>query len=200
MRSGPCRRCRARPAAQFEFKLAPGVLDEHPRQTSIDFLARDSAALLCIECKWTEAGIGTCSCEGDAALTANCSDLVLGRSAYSRTARDIFHLPERVEGQPCPLSFTYQVVRNVAAALALAEQGQTPVFGLIYDGENPYFSGYGDWPGWPVALHATLDDAGAPVRFASVSWQELLPLLPLDGAAAAWASEKHGLHKSSAAL
>ena len=85
-------------------------------------------------------------------------------------------------------------IHRVAAALALAKDGQQPVFGLIYDADNPYFSGCGQWPGWPAALDATLNDVAAPVRFASVSWQELLPLLPLDAAAVAWASEKHGLH------
>jgi hypothetical protein len=98
------------------------------------------------------------------------------------------------------LSFTYQAVRNVAAALALAEEGQEAVFGLIYDADNPYFAGAGTWPGWPVALHATLDRHDARVRFASVSWQELIQLAPLDAAAAAWASEKHGLHQASTSL
>jgi hypothetical protein len=76
----------------------------------------------------------------------------------------------------------YQAVRNVAAALALAGQGQQAVFALIYDQENPYFGGYGDWPGWPAALHATLDHAHPGLSFRSVSWQELTPLLPSDGA------------------
>jgi hypothetical protein len=109
---------------------------------------------------------------------------------------EVLHLPKRAEGQPCPLSFTYQVVRNVAAAQKLAQAGQQPVFGLIYDADNPYFAGCGEWPGWPAALAATISYAGAPVTFASVSWQELLPLLPLDEEALFWASEKHGLHQS----
>ncbi|HEV7751796.1 MAG TPA: hypothetical protein VGO71_09645 [Baekduia sp.] len=185
-----------RPAAGFEHKLAPETLGEQPRQTSIDFYVDDPAALLCIECKWAEAGIGACGCGDGAVAVADCSDRVLDRKAYWATAYEVFHLPERQAGERCPLSFTYQAVRNVAAALALARPGQQPVFGLIYDADNPYFAGCGDWPGWSAALNATLNDVGAPVRFASVSWQELLPLLPLDAAAAAWASEKHGLHKS----
>ena len=182
------------PAWQFEYKLAPEVLSEQPRQTSVDFFVNDPGALLCIECKWAESGLGTCGCGDGAAKVAGCSDKVLARGAYWSTAYEVFHLHERVVGQPCPLSFTYQAVRNVAAALALAEDGQEPVFGLIYDAENPYFAGCGDWPGWPAALDATLNDVAAPVRFAATSWQDLLPLLPLDAAAAAWASEKHGLH------
>jgi hypothetical protein len=88
---------------------------------------------------------------------------------------------------------------RVAAALALAGQGQQAVFALIYDEENPYFGGYGDWPGWPAALHATLDHAHPGLGFRSVSWQELTPLLPPDGAVYEWASEKHGLHRTGAA-
>lgn len=181
------------PRHQFERKLDPLTLNEQPRQTSIDFFVDDPAALVCIEAKWTEAGMGACGCGTNAAASSDCSDKVLARSAYWTTAREVFHLPERTVGQACPLSFTYQAVRNVAAALKLAKPGQKPVFGLIYDAENPYFAGCGSWPGWPAALRATLNDIDVPVTFAAVSWQELLPLLPLDAATRAWASEKHGL-------
>jgi hypothetical protein len=183
------------PSWQFEAKLAPEVLNEHPRQTSIDFLASDPRVLFCVECKWVEAGMGPCGCTpATAPLTSTCSERVLERDAYWKTAREVFHLPEREVGKPCQLSLTYQAVRNVAAAQALAQDGQLPVFGLIYDADNPYFAGCGDWPGWPGALVATLPADESPVRFASVSWQELLPLLRLDEVAAAWASEKHGLY------
>jgi hypothetical protein len=181
------------PGYQFERKLEPKTLKEQPRQTSIDFFVDDPAALLCIEAKWTEAGMGACGCGTKAAAKSECGEKVLSRTAYWTTARDVLHLPERAVGTPCPLSFTYQAVRNVAAAVKLAKPGQQPVFGLIYDAQNPYFAGCGAWPGWPAALNATLNDVGAAVRFASVSWQELVPLLPLDEAAAAWALEKHGL-------
>lgn len=184
------------PSWEFEHKLDAATLGEQPRQTSVDFLVNDPAALLCIECKWAEAGIGACSCGGDAPEFATCSDRVLERDAYWATAYQVLHLPERREGDPCPLSFTYQAVRNVAAALTLARPGQQAVFGLIYDADNPYFAGCGEWPGWPAALAATINDVDAPVRFASISWQELLDLLPLTRAAAAWASEKHGLHQA----
>ncbi len=183
------------PEWQFKLTLAPEVLGERPRQTSIDFTASDPAALLCIECKWVEAGLGACSCPAPAPLTGTCSDRVLEREAYWKAAYEVFHLPEREVGKPCPLSPNYQAVRQVAAALALAKDGQLPVFGLIYDAENPYFAGSGAWPGWPAALHATLPADTSPFRFVSASWQELVPLLQLDPAAAFWGSEKHGLDK-----
>jgi hypothetical protein len=131
------------------------------------------------------------------AAIGECSEKVRYRKAYWDTATDVFGPSDRTDGKPCPLSFTYQAVRNVAAALALAKPEQHAVFGLIYDADKPYFSGCGEWPGWPGALHATLDSTQAPVRFVSVSWQGLLPLLPLDGAARAWAWEKHGLRHAA---
>lgn len=184
------------PTCGFEHKLDAALLNEQPRQTSIDFFVSAPDVLFCIECKWVEAGIGECSCPAPGPLTGGCAERVLQREAYWKTVYEIFHLPERRQGRACPLSFCYQAVRNVAAALALANDGQQPVFGLIYDAENPYFAGCGDWLGWPAALAATLDPDESPVRFASASWQELLEVLPLDAAAAVWASEKHGLHKS----
>jgi hypothetical protein len=187
------------PEWRFERKLAPEVLDEQPRQTSIDFCVDGPTALLCIEAKWAEDGIGACACAGDGGqpTLGQCSQRVLDRTAYWNAANDVFHLPNRRDGEPCRLSFTYQAVRNVAAALALARPGQAPVFGLVYDAENPYFAGCGRWPGWPAALHATLDGAHEYLTFTAVSWQELLPLLPLDDSARAWASEKHGLHQAT---
>jgi hypothetical protein len=50
------------PAWSFECKLAPEVLGEQPRQTSIAFFVDDPATLLCIEAKWIEDGIGACGC------------------------------------------------------------------------------------------------------------------------------------------
>jgi hypothetical protein len=112
------------PDWQFEYKLAPAVLGEQPRQTSVDFFVDDPGAVICIECKWTEAGIGACGCGDAAADVSACSEKVLARDAYWTTAYEVFHLPARRSGHPCPLSFTYQAVRNAAAALALAKHGQ----------------------------------------------------------------------------
>jgi hypothetical protein len=183
--------------SQFEYELAPEVLNESPYKTNIDFFVEGPARLMCIECKWTEKGIGRCSCPKLAPLTSDCSAKVRGRKAYWDAVRDVFHLADRVAGQPCHLSCSYQAVRNAAAAQALAHDGQQPVFGLIFDAKNPYFTQTGKWPGWPAALDATLDDTDSPVRFASISWQELVELAPLDRPAAAWAFEKHGLRKAA---
>ena len=61
--------------------------------------------------------------------------------------------------------------------------------------ENPYFAETDEWPGWPRLArrggpaHADPED----LRFAAISWQELVPLLPLDEPTRAWAADKHGL-------
>jgi len=48
---------------------------------------------------------------------------------------------------------------------------------------------------WPELLTRTLNDAEQlnRLRFRAISWQELVPLLPLDDSARAWAYEKHAL-------
>jgi hypothetical protein len=80
-----------------------------------------------------------------------------------------------------------------SAALALAGEAKPAVFALLYDADNPYFSGCGNWPGWASALEHTLEGAQPNLTFKSASWQELVAKLPLDPAVRAWASEKHAL-------
>jgi hypothetical protein len=64
---------------------------------------------------------------------------------------------------------------------------------LVYDGENPYFTATGAWPGWPAVLEHTLRGQDDAIRFRAVSWQELLPLLPVDDELREWARVKHRL-------
>jgi hypothetical protein len=180
-----------------EVELNANMLGEDPpRVTSIDYLVEDEELVMCIECKWAEEGIGGCSCarDGGDPSIGSCREAVRNhRPLYWSTAADVFHLPGRKDGQPCPLSPVYQAVRNVAAALELRPAGGVAVFGLIYDAANPYFSGCGKWPGWPTVLEKTLDGAHPDLRFRAISWQELMPLLPLDADVRTWASEKYGL-------
>jgi hypothetical protein len=82
-------------------------------------------------------------------------------------------------------------VRHAAALRALAGADRPAVLAQLYDANNPYFDGAGDWPGWPDLLAQAVTDEG--FQFAAISWQELVPLLPLDESTRAWAAEKHGL-------
>jgi hypothetical protein len=179
------------PQARLEATLAPETLGEQPRQTAIDFLVSLNETLLCVEAKWTEAGLGTCSC-GERA-DGHCSARVRGRTAYWQAAERVFGLPAAGQDGHCPIDAGYQAVRNATAATALAG-GRDAAFGLIYDAENPYFRRTGDWPGWPDVLRTTVAEHGdSSVRLAAASWQELLASLPLDRPTLAWAAEKHGL-------
>ena len=52
------------PTGDIEVALEPDLLNEDPeRVTSLDYRVVDEGLVMCIECKWTEAGIGACSCD-----------------------------------------------------------------------------------------------------------------------------------------
>jgi hypothetical protein len=135
--------------------------------------------------------MGRCSCPPGAPAVAACSKKVLERSAYWDVAHELLGMPSREEGKPCPVSLGYQAIRSVAAARHLATAGRPGVFGLIYDGDNPYFAGCGAWPGWPAVIDGSL--RGSRVLFRAVSWQELIPRLPVDEGFRDWLRRKHRL-------
>jgi hypothetical protein len=183
------------PKVSFEVELDSQVLNESPLVSTIDVLVEDEAAVICVEAKFGEDGMGRCSCPAGAPGIADCSKKVLERPLYWETAKDVFFLPDRVAGKPCPISSSYQAVRNAAAARALAGHDRQAVFVLVYDARNPYFHPVDAWPGWPELLTRTLKDAEQlnRLRFRAVSWQELLPRLPLEERERLWAVEKHAL-------
>lgn len=185
------------PDGHPEFALDASTLAEDPdRVTSVDYFVKDEGLVMCIECKWVEAGIGSCSCKraGGDPTTGMCRPAVRDqRPLYWKASGQVFGLPAREDNKPCPLSPVYQAVRNVAAALEMSKPAGVGVFGLLYDHDNPYFAGCGEWPGWPAVFASVLEDAHPRLRFRAASWQELLPLLPLDDALSDWAATKHGL-------
>jgi hypothetical protein len=186
---------------QFEYEIDASLLNERPRVTTVDYLVRAPEIVVCAETKWSEAGLGGCSCarqeaevdQGDPTI-GECAARIEQRTAYWDTARDIFRLPERAAGQYCPISTCYQAIRNVAAARALAREHQCYVcaFLLVYDENNPYFRPGEKWPGWPALLKATLPDRD-DFLFRAISWQQLVKTLSLDDDVKAWAREKHRL-------
>lgn len=180
---------------QFEHELAAEALNEQrPRVTSLDFLVETSALVICTEAKRGEDGMGRCSCRPEGAPNlAACSQKVLDRPLYWRTAYEQFGMPEREPGKPCPVSLGYQAIRSIAAARHLATGGRQPVFALLYDAENPYFTATGAWPGWPRVLEHTLGGQDNQIIFRAVAWQGLLPLLPIDDEFRQWARVKHRL-------
>jgi hypothetical protein len=173
--------------SRFEVELDSSVLREHPRTTTIDWLVESDDAVVAVEAKFTEPGIGACSCKGF--LNGDCSARILKRP-YWEAAREELGLDGPVTGAPCRLGLAYQAVRNVAAARELA-QGRRAGFVLLYDARNPYFARTGAWPGWPALLGSALK--GGSVAFRALSWQELTGLRAVPKIVRDWADEKHGI-------
>lgn len=176
------------PLFEFEHTVSEELLGERPHQTTIDFLGETVDAVVCVEAKFREPGLGRCRCRQEGGTT--CSARVLGRAAYRQSARRDFGFSWPGAG-PCQVATHYQAVRNAAVAHALAE-GRRAVFCLAYDARNPYFARCGEWPGWAAMLNrARVAPGGVELR--ALSWQELVPKLSLDDAARRWAVEKHEL-------
>lgn len=173
------------PLGLFEVELAPAVLNELPRQTTLDWLVLDRRQVIAAEAKFTERGLGQCSCEGRD--TGSCSDRVLERLYWTVASRD---MAIAAADGGCALSPAYQAVRNVAAAQALAGDRKS-AFLLLYDARNPYFAGTGTWPGWKRMLSSAMSKSRT--SFLSLSWQELLSAVSLDARVSSWAADKHGL-------
>ena len=161
--------------------------------TSIDFFAETDDLVICVEAKRGEDGMGRCSCPSGAPKVAACSGRVLKRPLYWQAAHELFDLPDREPGRYCPVSTAYQAIRSVAAARYLATAGRRATFGLVYDADNPYFGGAGAWPGWPRVLEHTLRGHEARIILRAISWQDLLPLLPIDDELREWIRVKHRL-------
>lgn len=187
------------PSFAFERSLSPADLNEKPRATVLDFAVDDPGCFVAAETKWTEAGLGTCSCiedvTGNPNMGSHCSERVSGRQAYWQVAERYFGLPaERLPLFGCPISPVYQAVRNVAAAERLAGGKRPFAFVLLYDEQNPYFRPTGAWPGWPEVLQAHLGGhRSRGFYFCACSWQSLVPKLPLQSYVRSWLEEKHQL-------
>jgi hypothetical protein len=185
------------PAIEFRHVVAPELLGERPRQTGIDVLVDDPSVLIGVATKWREPGIGACLCRGTGVgpLEGRCSPRVERRTAYWDAAAECLGLGAREPAGACPISPAYEAVRQAAALRALAGPHRPALLALLYDADNPYFTAAGDWPGWPDLLGTAADENADPevFRFEAISWQELMPLMPLDERTLAWAADKHGL-------
>ena len=186
------------PVVRFEHALAPNDLNEQPRTTKLDVTLATEEAFIVIEGKWSEAGLGICSCaregEGNPRRGSECARRVYSRTEYWRVAHRQFGLqPMRLSFEPCAISPCYQAVRNVAAAQRLA-RGRQAGFILLYDARNPYFKSTGAWPGWPAMLDSILrTDPNGRFLFRSLSWQSLIGRLDLPLTVRAWLRDKHCL-------
>jgi hypothetical protein len=183
----------------FEETLKPENLNERPRVTQLDFVVENNQYFAAVECKWSEAGFGICSCErereGSPKPGAFCAERVTARDKYWLTAHEVFGLcAQRFPLFACPISSAYQAVRTAAAARHLAGSRRQAVFVLLFDSNNPYFRRTGSWPGWPTVLQETVAAQNCPgFCFRAISWQRLIGILPVPAQVRKWAFEKHRL-------
>jgi hypothetical protein len=172
-------------ATFFEVVLTSDLLNERPRQTAIDWLVLTDQAVLVAEAKFTELGLGGCSCVQRGAGV--CSPRVLERPYWEVAEREMGLTRDT---NSCQLGLAYQAVRNVAAARAIAGSRKS-TFLLLYDARNPYFAGAGSWPGWVTMLSSLM--SGSTTTFASLAWQEIVEAARVGESVRGWAREKHGL-------
>ena len=135
-----------------------------PRSTSLDgYISGDYR--IAIECKFTEAEVGTCSrprliptdlnyesenCSGaysiQRARKERCSLTEIG-VLYWRYIPRLFKWKNDSDLNPCPLNRNYQLVRNILAAGVKPDGNVSVNIGhvvLIYDERNPAFQKDGD--------------------------------------------------------
>ncbi len=130
-----------------------------PRPTSVDVFF-EGGYRVAVECKLSEAEVGSCSRPGLTVKDSNYDDDYCdgryieqqGRSEkcslsaagidYWKHIPEIFNWPAEIAHNPCPLHETYQLVRNVLAACVSPEGKLDPDNGhavLLYDDRNPAF-------------------------------------------------------------
>jgi restriction endonuclease-like protein len=166
-----------------------------PVATSVDLFINGDRTVA-IECKLTEAKIGDCSrvhlpadhpkhCDGRYARhpvwTRRCS---LAEKSDVRYWEYVPHLFPRwqadTDHDPCPLSDTYQLIRNVLAACLKHDGRLAPTFGhvvLLYDDRNPAFGSNGmATQAYERARDALLD----PVTLRRCFWQQVIGCLAQD--------------------
>lgn len=178
---------------RFEYELPPEALNEQrPRVTSIDFLVETSRVVICTEAKRGEDGM-----DGVAARQALRRLQTAPRKCS--TARSTGRPPTtcsecRIAG-PGDRARSALAIRRFARSprRATSRQPDDVRSSPSHDADNSYFRETGAWPGWPRLLEYTLGAREDEIQFRAISWQELLPLLPLDDEVRRWLRVKHRL-------
>lgn len=180
-----------------------------PRPTQIDVWFAGTTRVA-VECKLTEAEVGSCSrprlqpgdpghCDGtyrrQRDRTARCPLTEIGIAYWDFIPR-LLTWPADRDLSPCPLHHTYQLVRNLLAACVTTGGKVDPDHGmsvLLYDGRNPANRPNGAVGSAWALVKGSLPSPGALRR---CSWQHLLGHLCRQGAAA-WLvdalEDKYGL-------
>ncbi len=174
----------------FEMEHKIGCLLREPRQTSLDgYVSGDYQ--IAIECKFTEAEVGTCSrprlkktasnyeseiCNGDyskqRSRTERCSLTHIGVSYWDYVPQ-LFNWKNDSDLIPCPLNKNYQLVRNILAVgvrdgnISL-DNGHAV---LIYDEQNPAFQENSDGLSAYIETKQALKE---PTMLRKYSWQKII--------------------------
>ena len=163
-----------------------------PRNTSVDVLI-DGSRRVAVECKLTEWEVGSCSrpladdedpkyCDGNYRQQNDrwerCQLSSIGVRYWDHIPK-LFHWPAGQDQRPCPMRFTFQLVRNVLAACITPDGGVHPASHavMIYDARNPSFTEGG------AALRSwrqTREGLREPERLRRVPWQRIVQRLAQD--------------------
>jgi hypothetical protein len=177
-------------SGNFEMEHKIDYLGE-PRHTSLDgYISGDYR--IAIECKFTEAEVGTCSrprlsptdsnyesehCIGaysiQRARKERCSLTETG-VLYWRYIPNLFKWKNDLDLSPCPLKKNYQLVRNILAVGVKPDGAVSLNDGhviLIYDGRNPAFQRAGDGL---IAYLETRSALQEPTMLRKCSWQRIV--------------------------
>ncbi len=179
------------PAAGVRLETEIRHLGE-PTPTSVDVLI-ENGARVAIECKLTEWEAGSCSrpmmededpryCDGNYrrqnSRLERCQLSSIG-VRYWDYIPALFDWSSNQDHAPCPLRFTFQLVRNVLAA-CVAPGGSLNTDGhalLIYDARNPSFApGGAAFQAWRQVRSGLKN----PAHIRRMSWQRLLERLQTD--------------------
>jgi len=181
----------ASPSTSLGLEAAIHHLGE-PSSTSVDVMI-DGGERVAVECKLTEWEVGSCSrpltedddpryCDGSYRIqnsrSERCQLTSIGVS-YWRYVPMLFNWDANVDHQPCPLRFTFQLVRNVLAACITPGGAVRPDAHavMVYDARNPAFTEGG------AGLRSWLDvrtGLKEPSRIRRASWQRVVARLAED--------------------
>jgi hypothetical protein len=168
-----------------------------PRPTQVDVWF-DGSTRVAVECKLTEAEVGSCSrprlppddpgqCDGtyrrQRDRAAKCTLTEIGVAYWDFISR-LLTWPADRDLSPCPLHHTYQLVRNLLAACVTTGGAVDPDHGLavlLYDDRNPANHPDGAVGSAWAQVNESLRSPGGLRR---CSWQHLLGHLRRQGAAA----------------
>jgi hypothetical protein len=172
-----------------------------PRSTSVDVMI-DDGLRVAVECKLTEWETGSCSrpltedddpkyCDGSYRQQGDrwerCQLSSIGVRYWDYIPK-LFHWPADQDQRPCPMRFTFQLVRNILSACITPDGGVHPSSHavMVYDARNPSFAGGG------AALRCwqqTREGLREKSRLRRVSWQSIVARLAED-AELAWLSSE----------